>query len=82
MVMFKQVRFGIISHMWTVTGHHLVSYLSILHQVFSTLEAFVELGDPPWRNDLRKEKTETVDCSNTIQSSQANRCRTITLTSG
>lgn len=50
---FKQVRFGIISHTWTV--NHLVSYLSILHQVCSTLEAFVELRDPPWSNDLRKE---------------------------
>lgn len=56
---FKQVRFGIIARTWTV--NHLVSYLGILHQVFSTIEAFVELRDPPWCNDLRKEKTETVD---------------------
>lgn len=46
-------------HTWTV--NHLVSYLSIFHQVFSTFEAFVELRDPPWCNDLSKEKAETVD---------------------
>lgn len=55
----KKLRFVIMPHTWTVS--HLVSYLSIVHQVFSTFEAFVELGDPPWCNDLRREKAETVD---------------------
>lgn len=55
---FKQVWFSIISHTWTV--NHFVSYLSVLHQVFSTLEAFVELRNPPWCNDLRKKKKDRV----------------------
>lgn len=65
---FKRARFGIISHTWTVS--HLVSYLSILHQVFSPLEAFVELRDPPWCNDLGKEKTETTQRHNPINTSK------------
>lgn len=46
-------------HTWTVS--HWVSYLSIVHQVFSTFEAIEELGDPPRCNDLRREKADTVD---------------------